>query len=337
METPKTKEELEKQKLQNEIRLQQFEIDEEEKLNVSGKKRRDKNYYEGLKTWSQTIATLFLGVVGLIFTSSNSNQQEANRKMMSAIQLMSEREKSETDFRREMFQPMINQILSDTLRLKKRMAIFRVFQNNFHDLFNSRALYDVLDDTIRQLSDTTLKTDLLKNIKSLAHKTNEDEMLLIGGDNIIIDSFEEGATERKTFAEINTEEEHHWWHFWESDDDDKPHQFKIKLDTVNRDSDFVKIILTLYPEPNDSIILNNGEAFKVKYYDSPLTDNILLPDKHRIAVVLDKIYSVGSAENKNMAKLRIIHFPGDFITTGYRPSMTATHNMINEKPGHHHH
>src|SRR5260370_38706287 len=72
-----------------------------------------------------------------------------------ATELMASREKSETDFRQNMFTNLIAQILSHKSSLRDRYASFELFQNNFNDLFNSRSLYDVLwFASLEQLHDT---------------------------------------------------------------------------------------------------------------------------------------------------------------------------------------
>jgi hypothetical protein len=122
---------------------------------LANKQSEEQDYSKkSFVVWSQIIATLSIALVGGLFTLSNSKQQEENRisqmneqeknnKVMMATQLISNREKSETDFRQTMFLPLIQQILNEKLPLKKRMNVFELFENNFNDLFNSRSLYDV--------------------------------------------------------------------------------------------------------------------------------------------------------------------------------------------------
>lgn len=276
--------------------------------------------------WSQIIATLSIALVGGLFTLSNSNQQEKNRnsqmdeqekngKVMMATQLMSNREKSETDFRQAMFLPLINQVLNNKLPLEKRFTVFQIFQNNFNDLFNSRALFDVLDEAAKQKMkvsiDSASGSEIHDRLISLARKTNQDQELLIGGDQFIKDSLIQGVS----FITI----------IGSKHGTNEAHNIKITVDSVTEE--YVKARVILNPGTEETIILNNGNSIKISYFDSPLTDNILLPDKHRVALTLENTFQ---ENGQYKAKLKIIHFPAEFITTGYRPSVNFVKDMLND-------
>ena len=225
MLTDKSKEELEKEKLSNEIKLQEIRIENQNKF--KGWRKRIANFFEPLKEWGQTIATLFLGIVGIIFTINNNTNQDKSNKIIMATQLMSSREKSETDFRQAMFVPLINQILTDTLPLEKQFAVLQIFQNNFNDLFNSRALFDVLDEAAhRKMNDSipansALGTEIHKSLISLARKTNQAQELMIGGVQFIKDWLISGEKYDTTISD--------------SHGADEAHRFIINIDSVNEE------------------------------------------------------------------------------------------------------
>lgn len=269
--------------------------------------------------WVQVAATVFLGVVGVVFTFTSSYQQEKNRNTMMATQLMSDREKSETSFRQGMFQPLIDKILDEKLPLKKRFMIFKVFQNNFNDLFNSRALFDVLEEAAKDEAEENpeISKEILMELTSLARKTTQSQELLISGEQIIID-ISVGVPFDTIFQKA--ENDHH-----SNTNDGASHTIKIEVDSVTENH--VNVRVTLNPDEKNSVKLNNGEPFEVSYFDSPLTDNILLKDKHRLAITLQ---GVSPDSHPPMAKLKIIHFPADFITTGYRPSVDQVKGIIGD-------
>lgn len=283
----------------------------------------------GLAVALQILATLSITVVGGIFTITNYQNQEKSRNTSMAIQLMANRENSETDFRRNMFQPMIDRIMDDSVPIKKRLEVFNVFQNNFHDLFNSRAIYDVLDDAIQHDSTINNNKKLLNDLRSLARQTSQDEELLIGGNYSTLD-LAVGDTTMLHFKNVAAHGHMHEENHEESKCEKDPHKVWIKIEDIDSLNAYVKIRLTLFDNGNE-MAMNNGEPFHVQYYDSPLTDNILLPDRHRIAVVLKDIYPHADSEDKGKpvkAKLKIIHFPADFITTGYRPSLSSVNKLL---------
>lgn len=230
-----------------------------------------------------------------------------------------------------MFQPMIEKIMNndpkDSISLEKRIEIFNVFEDNFHDLFNSRSIFDALDNAIRQLpiEKETRKRSLLKLLQKTAKEISQQEELLISGyesenenilSNITFDSLQTGTyidSAIKMRDGRNTEN----------------HKFTLRLDSIDTMMKLVKIRLKfLYDK--DSIVLNNGEPFDLEYYDTPFTDNIMLKDHHRVCIVLKKIYSQVSTSSVKMAKLKILHFPANLITTGYRPSIPGIDDMLNK-------
>lgn len=304
---PTSKEDLEKQKLSNEIELQRIQISNQKEFKGWGK--RLAHSFEPFKEWGQTMATLFLGVVGIIFTITNNSNQEKFSKVTMLTQLMANREKSETDFRQYMFSPLITQILNDSLQLEKRYTILQIFQNNFNDLFNSRAMFDVLDDKAQEKMsgvDSAMGGKIHEKLISLARKTNEDQELLIGGEQVIKDSLAQGVPFDTLIGDRN-----------------EIHHIIIEVTEITEMS--VKVTIKLNPNTDESIELNNGKPIEISYFDSPLTDNILLPDKHRVAVTLEDIHT---ADKPYKAKLKIIHFPAEFITTGYRPSVKFAKEML---------
>ena len=307
---PTSKEELEKQKLSNEIELQRIQIRNQKEFKGWGK--RLAHFFEPFKEWGQTVATLFLGIVGIVFTITNNSNQEKFSKVTMLTQLMANREKSETDFRQYMFSPLITQLLNDSLRLEKRFTILQIFQNNFNDLFNSRAMFDVLEQKAQEKMsgvDSAIGSKIHEKLISLARKTTEDQELLIGGEQVIKDNLAQGVVFDTPIG-----------------DRDEIHHIIIDVKVITEIS--VKATIKLNPNTDESIELNNGKPIEISYFDSPLTDNILLPDKHRIAVTLKDIYAVG---NQYKAKLKIIHFPAEFITTGYRPSVKFAKEMLENK------
>ena len=262
----------------------------------------------------QVVATLSIAIVGYVFTSNNEEQQKRDRTAMAAVQLMSERERSETDFRRNMFDPLIDKLLSRGLSVGDRFAVLKIFQHNFHDLFNGRALFDVLrEDAEREFMHNrdSLK-DFLKKLTSLARDIRERQEQLIGGSAVRL-SMRSG--EDTVLSHVFPEDKHEHSHDEHKNEQTKDHDIEIKMLTI--DSNSAKVFFTL-----DAA--NISRTFTLTYYDAPFTDNILLPDGHRLALTLVEIDSTLEAH------LDLIHFPANFVTTGYRPSVDRVNEMLQE-------
>lgn len=276
--------------------------------------------------WAQVSTTAFIGLVGVLFTLLTTHQQEKNRKTMMAVQLMSQREQAETSFRSEMFQTMLQGLLGpETAAPTERLAILRLFQHNFHDMFNGRAFFDVLEkDSINVDPDDREK--FIKDLTSLARE--------IGGlqENLI-----ESLTEKrfKTFTlpvNANTTIDIPQ----RSDKDDKDgehHRLWIRLDSVmkNRARVFVDfdfhVPTDTAPPPDTMTFSPDTVTFWVEYFDTPFTDNTLLMDGHRIAFILKYANTV---VYPRQAMFKVIEFPANFILSGYRPSVKYVDELFAE-------
>ena len=65
--------------------------------------------------------------------------------------------------------------------------------------------------------------------------------------------------------------------------------------------------------------------FEVSYFDAPLTDNTLLPDKDRFAITLKE---TNTKVHPHEATLNVFEFPAGYVTTGYRPSISEANKIF---------
>lgn len=282
----------------------------------------DKDFSKNpLAVWSQIGATALIGIAGIVFTISNSFNESSRQQNEMATQLMSSREKSETDFRQNIFKPLIDQVFNHSLPLETRFYEFELFQNNFNDLFNSRSLYDVLWDeaqkksTIKNADSVKAGRSIMDKLIKLAKYTNAQQELLISHE--IHDTI---LTINDTFSPS----------FNDGNGDETIQLKLLMIDT----SEFKKdVVITLRIECNEKnhkedrriIHINNGNSLSVSYFNSPLSDNFLMPDGDRIAVILEDVKS------RDKAFIRIVHFPADYVTVGYRPSLSRVNELIEKK------
>ncbi len=283
---------------------------------------------ESIVRWAQVGATVFLGVVGLVFTyvtnlqqEENRNnqivQQEKNRINQLGIQIMSQREQSEIDFRQKMFGVLVTELLDPKVDVRERVTRLILFQHNFHDIFNGRALFDVLENEARNLPEEG-RDSVIKQLVSLAKKVTVAQELLVGSKPNI---FTKKEGERFSFTVPSQESEQGNHEHGENNKrgDDQPHDIIIKLIKVKEHAVEIEVIIDA--EKPDSMKLE----FEVSFFDAPLTDNTLLPDKHRFAITLKETnMSVQPYE----ATLSVFEFPADYVTTGYRPSIKEANKMF---------
>ncbi len=94
--------------------------------------------------WAQVVVTLLVGGVGVVFTFVTKNQMERSSVTLSALRLMGQRENSELALRQDVFKKITDSLLNKDTGLDTRIVLFELFQHNFHDVFNSRVLFDLL-------------------------------------------------------------------------------------------------------------------------------------------------------------------------------------------------
>ena len=278
-----------------------------------------------IAVWSQIAATGLIGVAGISFTVSNSINESKRQQKEMATDLMANREQSETLFRQSMFEPLIKKIFDDTSSLEKRFSVFELFQNNFHDLFDSRSLYDLIWNTaetrIIQYKDSTnakavailTETNKIKRrLLSLAKYTNAKQEALI--------SISEEFLDTMLVCDSNRVE------FYLSDDKEELISIQLltaSVDTLTKD---IPMILSIGCEGEGKPLkINNGKKIHLSYFDSPLSNNFMLPDGHRIAVILKDLIP------PNLALIRFAHFPSDYVTIGYRPSVVQVNELIDDE------
>jgi len=141
--------------------------------------------------WAQVAATVFLGAVGLIFTVIQNNQQEQNRKdqfdlqqrdqkAQLGLQIISQRELSEMDFRQKMFEVLVAELLDREVHVREWVTRLQLFQHNFHDIFNGRALFDGLEKEAMRLPSQEERDDIIHDLVSLAKEVTQAQELLVG-------------------------------------------------------------------------------------------------------------------------------------------------------------
>lgn len=270
-----------------------------------------------LQGWAQVAATMFLGVVGLIFTGVQNNQQEKSRVSQAASQLMSQREQSEINFREAIFKTIIEKLLEPTVLPKTKVTLMEVFENNFHDIFNGRALFEYLKEDVElNVTDPDDKERLIHRLISLARGVRRSQEQEISGEVKHIHlTIAKMSTDTLNFGEV-------------LDPDGSGHVVEVTLLQMRSDTNAVKVHLVI----KDIIKKDQeiSEYFWVEYLDVPLTDNTLLHDRHRLAIVLDSARINGRS---SYADLSLIEFPANYVTTGYRPQIQQIDEMLSHTAG----
>ena len=256
--------------------------------------------------WLRATGPIVIGLAGLTVTWMIGGIQEVRSQHEFRTQAMVQRERSETEFRQAMFEALAERMFSSENKLPERMRYFEVFQLNFHNLFNARPLYDLLEEEMKAAGED----GLLIGLENLGKRIAKNQATIILAAQ---DEDEEGQhfldlelmiPDTVRLPSLDSEEETH-----------SEHVLVVTLEEVREGRARVKVETN--PGLPDSDSWNSEywtSTFTVQYYDAPFTDNTLLPDGHRIALSLWKT-------TDNTASITVLEFPADFITVAYRPSL----------------
>lgn len=305
-----------------------------------------------IKDWAQLATPIFIVLIGSTFTLVfNYHQeedrihqiklQEKNRKAQLALQLMSQREKYEIEFRQRMFEPLVEKLLNPDLPVSQRVRMLKLFQHNFHDVFNARALFDVLEEAAEKELPSK-RNEIIKDLVSLAKDITEEQERLIGAVSVQVKAILAGtivvklppeAEEHKNANDLpGTDKEEAESGEKHPDHNGDIHRITIRLHEIQSIYVEAQVKITLVEDESEEASVSPDtfgdeppETFKVSYYDAPLTDNILLRDGHRFAITLKK---TNMDVHPHTATLNVFEFPADYVTTGYRPTIGRASEMF---------
>jgi len=201
--------------------------------------------------------------------------------------------------------------LSDTaLPVRQRLDHFKLFMHNFHDLFNGRAVFDALyRDAMAIDVENPEREQILRDIdnfgRDLAQQVmydvseNTEEVRLSLNDSICV-KFPGTSNGRGSTSPI-----------------------EVQVTMLKIDVHYVYINVHVL-STNDTTLLVD-RSFHVRFYDTPLTDNILLPDNRCLSITLKDI-DANSRPYK--ATLNVTKFHPDFIPEGFRRSIKDVDEIL---------
>jgi len=260
--------------------------------------------------WAQVISTIIVSLVGVYFTQKFSQEQEETRNTLAAMQLMSQREQSELDFRQKAFALLNEKLLNTRIPLGNRLATLRLFQENFNSALNSRLLFDALELEAEKAREPE-RDHLIGELLSIAKAATRAQEMLLG---VKPDKLTKDMTEGESVkVHLKFEEGHH--KHKGSETHEGGHEVDITLKKVQARAVIVDVMIDRADQ----------SEYEVSYFDQPFTDNTLLPDGHRFAITLKDI-----DREKHKATLSVFEFPAHYLTPGYRPTFDEAYKAISQ-------
>jgi hypothetical protein len=274
---------------------------------------------EKKKDWwdkGDIIVKALLTFAGIWFTLNFNANQERNRQAQAATTLMAQREQNDMDFRQKMFSSAFEALLKDTVGFRTKLTRLQLLQDNFQAEFNARALFDELASQAAGRG----KAELISELISMARHASDMQTALVmasvpeseaGVDTLMVERTVGKGDSVIVQVRCKAEPHRHPHH---------EHDVKINIFSIP-DTTEAKVKLTV-----DGARFNHGHPFGVTYFDMPFTDNTLLPDGHRIALILEDIPAA-----RDSATLRVIEFPAEYVLSGYRPSLARMNDLLEDR------
>lgn len=251
-----------------------------------------------LKPMGGLFTGIALATVGYFTTDMLKDQEakETNRRLYAEI--MSSREKSDSDLRKEMFNSIIKAFLDpDDASLSERVLALELLAYNFHDVIDISPLFKYVAKSIEDTSGGNVS--LMRKLESIAQDVSEKQVAtlreagIVGTMDVSMEDFNNGKnifTVELYPIRANALES------------SKKRYVAIEVLDVLSDTREIRVRLEsgdINNRMNPEIEVN----FKVGFFDFPMIDNIRLSHSQRIAVVLDQW-------NHSHAQLVLIYFPG---------------------------
>jgi len=252
-----------------------------------------------LKPMGGLFTGIALATVGYFTTDMLEQQQaeETNRRLYAEI--MSSREKSDSDLRKEMFNSIIKAFLDpDDKSLQKKVLALELLAYNFHDVIDISPLFKYVAKSIEEDTSSD-KASLMKKLERVAQEVIDKQLAALGEAGMLVPlslRFDEVRKRGQAFEEK---------------------LYPIRADAPGSSEKRYIFLeaLRIYPKAREiKLRLESGGIksrlnpeidviFKVGFFDFPMIDNTRLSHSQRIAVALRRWTDYG-------AELALVYFPG---------------------------
>lgn len=250
------------------------------------------------------VGALLAGVFIPIVINVN---QEKNRETQLYVQIMTQREQSDSTLRSQMFNSLIGSyfgkdILSDP---EKQMMYLHLLTLNFQEFFDARPLYEDLD--------RRLNPEQRKRLIAIARDAADKQVNLL--------------------TKPNNEPMEMQFCVQETDDCKKMNTFSMK--GKDRDYTFAARILSVSQSDIRVRVSSADENFNFKtiefgvsYFDTPFMNNTKLVDGSRFSFVLRN-----ADPDRKMATIEIVVFPEEYMNLRDRPYFDEMLSKLGTKSG----
>lgn len=283
---------------------------------------------KGPSTASKWLDTVFKLASTLMLLASpfiiNSYQSR-----MSATTMLSEREQAESSLRASMFNNLIGPLIGSgggkDVNLEREQLLIELLVLNFDEHFETKPLLMHIDKRISAELPGDKQVGARKSLRSIAHRviSRQTASLLnegIGRDKTVIKSLfvmkpSLYDANQEHYAKASKEDNVHYAVFGREillEFPDRNYLLTVKIDECDETSETCDLSYTVKGSIQGKGAEEISRSFQLTAFDFPLTDNTLLADGNRFALVLEGI-------SNETAMLKVIWFPKAYFTPRERP------------------
>ncbi len=306
-----------------------------------------------IKSWVREILDWIVKLLPVIATVAVAVVADHYKASLTASTLLSEREKADSQLRSEMFAKLVDPISGARsgadVSLEREQLLAELLSLNFHEHIGLKPLLSHVDMRLarasadrdeakadaarsaRQSFRSVARTVISRQTALLTRSSGEDSKndgaqilkLYIGLPNLN-PAFAEKLKREK--AQVET--------FGEPIIVANPpgtHRLYLTVRRPHWDGETFQVDVSIYAvKPSGEVELANRD-FELSWFDFPLTDNTLLADGTRFAIVLDQVYDTHgrfsddqpkqtASDASRRVKMSIVWFPKDYIAARERPT-----------------
>lgn len=306
-----------------------------------------------IKSWVREILDWIVKLLPVIATVLVALVADHYKASLTASTLLSEREKADSQLRSEMFSKLVDPISGAKsgadVSLEREQLLAELLSLNFHEHIGLKPLLSHVDARLaRESVDIDeAKADAARSarqsFRSVARTVISRQTAVLtrsGGEA----SKNDGAQIQKldiglpnlnpAFAQKLTREKAQIETFGEPIVVVNPqdtHRLYLTVSRPNWDSETFHVDVSIFAVKPDAETELANRDFQLSWFDFPLTDNTLLADGTRFAIVLDQVYDTNgrfgdsqpeqtTSDATRRVKMSIVWFPRDYIAARERPT-----------------
>lgn len=304
-----------------------------------------------IKSWVREILDWIVKLLPVIATVLVAVVADHYKASLTASTLLSEREKADSQLRSEMFSKLVDPISGAQpgaeVSLEREQLLAELLSLNFHEHIGMKPLLSHVDARLARESVgiDEAKADAARaareSFRSVARTVISRQTAMLTRSS---DSTQDGSAQiqkldvglpglNSTFAK-KLQLENSYVETFENpiivDHPAKTHRLYLTVRQPNWDAQTFHVDVSIYAIKSSGEEELANRDFELSWFDFPLTDNTLLADGTRFAIVLDQIYDTHgrfseklvqtTADASRRVKMSIVWFPKDYIAARERPT-----------------